>query len=173
MIGTHTGQNIPTPHLLPSGGWEHSIQATNMSSTTNIDSFDFVTEADVKYLINKYPNLCYEGWRTPRMTGTEFKEARDKLAASRAEINLCSRVFADPIFMKTYHGVQTAYRLKHVVERWDFDPQQDSHPQRTHYNGMYICEGVATAAALLACFKVKRMAMHSVGSKITVPRKWL
>ena len=49
-------------------------------------------------------------------------------------------------------------RLKHRVEVWNFDPKPDDYLRGQKYNGIYVCSGVAVAAAFLEGFQVIRPA---------------
>ena len=136
-----------------------------------IDELPITTSGEIEALMEDYPNLGYGGWRIPKHAEVEFLEQRKKLRAASIAMNLCRRVFRDPLFRKKFHGKYTDYKLKHVVEFWEFDPAPCYPPPvLRHYNGIYVCQGVAVAAALLEGFDVRQFSPTSFGSMITVPR---
>ena len=113
------------------------------------------------------PTLCYLGWRTPRLTVSEFHEERQRLANAWPEVALCLRVFSDPRFRYEYRGRMTAYRLKHVAESWNFEGKKSSLSDSHAYNG-YVSQGSATAAALLLGFTVEQDTPISSNSRISI-----
>ena len=128
------------------------------------------TAGEIEWLMLTHPTLCYQGWEAPQLTGERFLELREKLRLAFVPLDLCRRVFRDPRFLKKYRGRYSDYKLKHVVEFWEFDPTPTYPPPiQRHYNGHYVCQGVATAAAILEGFEVKRYSPTSYGSIITVP----
>ena len=107
------------------------------------------------------------------MTGV-VEAAKALMAQGRAQeaaaaLELCRRAFRDQRFLKEYKGRQSDYRLKHLVESWDFEPEPGARWPVPHYNGIYVCSGVAVAAALLEGFRVHRQ-IGGRRSFIDVPR---
>ena len=135
-------------------------------------------KTDINELLEAQPELGYQGWRLPHLTNDEFAESRQLLARAIEPLNLCTRVFNDPRFMDKFKGVRGGYYLKHIVEVWDFNPSYSKSYGRRRpkliesreYNGLYVAEGVAVAAALIAGYVVERRASRGSGSLITVPR---
>jgi hypothetical protein len=122
-------------------------------------------------LLRVHQSLCYGGFKALDMTPELFAESREKLQSSSTEIDLCRRVFREDRFKKRYAGKRSAYLLKHVAERWDFDEnlRRPSEPY-SHYNGIYVSQGSAAAAALLEGFEVSQIGLVGPGSVVSVPR---
>ena len=120
---------------------------------------------DITDILEKYPNLGYDGWRI-EPDDRLFAERRRELKEASAALELCRRAFRDERFRKTYKGLQSDYRLKHAVETWDFDPKPGDEPSHPRYNGVYVCSGVAVAAALLEGFQVR----YNLGGRRSVIR---
>ncbi len=116
-----------------------------------------------------YPDLCVSGWRQSNATDSEFAALRAELAQAVDKVDLCRRMYRDPRFLRTWHGIWSAYGFKHRAETWDFEYDPKLFPARRCYNG-YVCQGVATAAALLEGFTVIPHPAGSPGSDIAVPR---
>ena len=128
-----------------------------MNSTNNIG-----------LVMENYPDLGYDGWRI-EPDDRLFAERRRELQEATAALELCRRAFRDQRFLKEYKGRQSDYRLKHLVESWDFEPEPGARWPVPHYNGIYVCSGVAVAAALLEGFRVHRQ-IGGRRSFIDVPR---
>ena len=125
-------------------------------------------QSEVTELLLKYPDICYLGWKTPRLTESQFQEERRRLVESQEALDLCRRVFRDPRFRKKYGGNRSSYGMKHFVESWGFSPDRLREPGSAHYNGVYVCEGVAIAAALLEGFQCRSRSPLSPSCKVTV-----
>jgi hypothetical protein len=110
---------------------------------------------DISCIIENYPDLGYDGWRI-EPDDRQFAERRRELEEASAALELCRRAFRDERFRKLHKGRQSDYRLKHLVETWDFEPAPGARRPTPHYNGIYVCSGVAVAAALLEGFCVHR-----------------
>jgi hypothetical protein len=156
----------PAPGFCPLAGNHHNKPMETDPITTKSELLD---------ILARHPDLCYEGWRTPDMSDARLKELRDKLLHAYIEFDLCRRAFRDPDFRKKYRGINSAYGIKHAVEKWDFDPPSIRvpsdwrNPTMPHYNGIYVCQGVAAAAAMLEGLPVLRRSLRCPGSVITFP----
>lgn len=141
-----------------------------MITLTELDETPITTPSEISSLMADHPNLCYAGWKTPWLAGAEFLQRREELRAALTALDLCRRVFRDPRFRLQYHGQYTGYRLKHVVEFWELNPIPcDPPPAMRHYNGIYVCQGVAAAAAILEGFDVWQFKPRGADSLIRVP----
>jgi hypothetical protein len=126
---------------------------------------------ELDHLLRKNPSLCYDGVQAPYMTREFFETSRQKIKNALPEIELCRKVFREDRFKKQCVGKQTAYRLKHVVERWEFDEKARSlSATGMNYNGLYVSQGSAAAAALLEGFEVRCIGRGGPASVILVPR---
>lgn len=120
-------------------------------------------------ILVRHPDLCFEGWRTPKQSEADFVESRRKLEASHDAFKLSIRVFKDRKFRRQHSGRIGSYRLKHVAEFWDFTSSRSEKCRPPRYNGIFISEGVATAAALIEGFRVARVSLISCSSAVDVP----
>lgn len=128
------------------------------------------TVAEINGLLATYPDLTYGGWRIRKRSAEAYSAAREKLRSAAVEIDLCRWMFRDPRFVQRYRGKQTAYRLKHVAERWESTPGPlDRGEDFNRHNG-YICQGSAVAAALLEGLPVTRISVGGEGSVIAIPK---
>ena len=125
---------------------------------------------DIGLVMKNYPELGYDGWRI-EPDEQRFADCRRELQEAAAALDLCRRAFRDERFRKLHKGRQSDYRLKHLVETWDFEPAPGARWPTPHYNGIYVCSGVAVAAALLEGFCVHRQ-IGGRRSFIDVPRPW-
>jgi len=123
---------------------------------------------DIARVMAEHPELGYDGWRI-EPDDRLFAERRRELREATAALDLCRRVFRDQRFRKLYKGRHSDYRLKHRVEVWNFDPKPDDLLPSAPYNGIYVCSGVAVAAALIEGFTVVRLAGKR-RCEIEVPR---
>jgi hypothetical protein len=133
------------------------------------------TKIAIAELLEAQPQLGYQGWRLPQLTDDEFAESRQLLARAIEPLKICSKVFRDSRFRTLHKGARNAYHIKHVIEFWDFSPsyiRSGRYPEMVRknvYNGIYIAEGVAVAAALIEGYQVERRSPLGSGSFITFP----
>lgn len=135
---------------------------------TNKEIIPMHQARDIARVMAEHPDLGYDGWRI-EPDEQLFAERRRELSEAAAALDLCRRAFRDQRFRKLYKGRQSDYRLKHRVEVWNFDPKPDDFLRGPRYNGIYVCSGVAVAAAFLEGFPVIR---HAGGRRcvIVVPK---
>lgn len=132
-------------------------------------------KTDINELLEAHADLCYHGWRCSDLAENDYAESRQLLARAIEPLRICSQVYRDPRFRALHKGARNAYHIKHVIEFWDFSPsyiRSGRYPemvQRNVYNGIYIAEGVAVAAALIEGYQVERRSPLGSGSFITFP----
>jgi hypothetical protein len=128
-------------------------------------------ETELSELLNKHPDLCFQGWRTSSMTETQYTASRDELRQALPALDLCLRVFSDPEFRGGHSGVKHAGLIKHRVEFWELDlpPFHRRAISNPKHNGVYVSRGAAAAAALLNGWVLERRCDDHADIHITIP----